>query len=1114
MNETSEEKTEEMERKGLFDDLYHALFGDSWEMWIGSILVSMLSILLFVMASPLGSIGGLNNIGLNILTHAGFSFSESAPSGIPVIPEFLYAMLVVSVFIGAAGGALLARQFAIRLSPWPEMMKGLVGGILMGVGGSIGMGCTISGFYSSLPALSAGGLFFGAGLFVGVYAALRYLIWESVRFPFLTEGKWTRYLAADGQKSHLQPLTGSLILLLGISLIFFYDPSTEIDLIGFIIIGILIGMVLQRSRFCIFRAIREPFLNADPKPAQAIIAGLLVGLVGFIVIKGAGQGEEYSFIFPNFWLPGLIGGVIFGIGMTAAGGCSISSTWRAAEGSVKHWFALLGITISMPLTGEYLKPGFLDLIPGSTQRAEFLPDTLGYGGSVFLILLMLFLWYVMVTWNERNGFLLLVGRAPPGSSHPEIPMPDWKDAFTACLIAILLVSGTLVFTFHHQWTHEDDMRSADEMIHGRIIEYLFPGKPAIISAPELYSMLDDGFPGNDPMIISLRSESSYRLGHIPGAERIDYRDVFGSEQLSGLPMNRPIVLVSDSSHLSGEISSLLSIMGFQALSLEWGMASWTSNTTIAGDFYDPSEVDDGYPVIPGTKPGTLTRGGIMQSIGQCGFVEPRRPDTTDVDEEEVVRAVIEKTMLSTNATPIRSHELLDLLPMDSPMNDPFVLDLRSPPRYQGGHIPGAVNMDLETMFMENTLHRLPQDGRMIVVVADTILLESQARAFLSILGYEARSLEFGMASWTSDPDIAPVQYDRTTDCNNYPVYVGSGAGAWGSSVIAGKTREDILLEAAVSLGAKGPQTMNATELFALLNDTDPENDPLIYSLQEPDLYATGHIPGALNIQTTTLFSREHLMSLFSSFPPSPTPQQSIVIVDSDGQQASGVAVFLDLLGFEAFYLQYGMCGWTANTTVAPQPYNITGLDSLPTVNGSAIGSISNGTPPLIPSPGTTPDAAGLPWNQPELHSREWDILRQAIQEQYSIEQSLTPHRTREALYYDLIDDFSGNDPYLVSIQSSERYLRDHIPGAQNVELPDLLDPLTLSSIPGDRPVLVVSSHGERASAVSVMLRLNGIDSIFLLHGMESWNYDGTARTNPCVDPEVRVNDYPLESVEH
>ena len=399
------DEEDEEEEKGIFDELYDVFFARSWEMWIGCLLLSFLSITLFLISSPWGSSGGLNNFGQNFYDFLGLSFDESAPKGVREIRDYRYAMLSLTMLLGALGSALMAKEFAIRIPPAGELVKGLVGGILMGIGAIIGIGCTVGGFYSAWPALSGGGLIFALGLFVGVHAAVQYLIWEMEAHPGWSSGKTYTYLAASTDRMSYQPLVGMIILALGAALMLLFDSVTEKVLIGFTIIGLIIGVILQRSRFCIVRALREPFISGDSEPAMGIMAGVLVGLIGFSTIKIMGIGSESSYVASSFWVPAIVGGVIFGVGMTVAGGCTVGATWRAAEGHVKLWMALIGIILSMPLAGEYIKPRFFDALPDNMKQEVFLPDTLGYGGAISLMILVLILWFIFVKWNERTGKL-------------------------------------------------------------------------------------------------------------------------------------------------------------------------------------------------------------------------------------------------------------------------------------------------------------------------------------------------------------------------------------------------------------------------------------------------------------------------------------------------------------------------------------------------------------------------------------------------------------------------------------------------------------------------------------------------------------------------------------
>jgi len=388
--------------KGIFRELYDTLFEHSWAMWIGSILLAILSICLFMISSPWGSSGGLLNWGQNLFSGIGLSLEKSAPAGVTALFEYKYALLSITMLIGALGSALLGKEFAIRVAPGGELFKGLFGGILMGIGCILAMGCTIGGFFSGWAALSGGALIFVVGLVIGVFIAVKYLLWEMEKHPKMSTGKSGTFLQAKTKGFSLQPLAGIIVIIIGAAIAL---NLTDQVLIGFTLIGLFIGIILQRSRWCVVRALREPFITGDSDSAVAIIAGLIVGLLGFTVIKIMGIGGEMTMVGSNFWMPAIIGGLIFGFGMTIAGGCTVGSTWRAGEGHVKLWLALIGIIIAAPLTAEYIKPAFMNMLPASMKQQIFLPDYFTYLGAVVIMLLILLIWFLFAKWNERTGKL-------------------------------------------------------------------------------------------------------------------------------------------------------------------------------------------------------------------------------------------------------------------------------------------------------------------------------------------------------------------------------------------------------------------------------------------------------------------------------------------------------------------------------------------------------------------------------------------------------------------------------------------------------------------------------------------------------------------------------------
>ena len=399
MKEESEliEKSEEKE-PGIFGEIYEKLFKEHWKMWIGSVLIAAMSVALFLFAQPFGASCAIMSWGQNIY-------------GISDMLTFC-AWGCIMIVIGAFGASLLSNEFSIKVAPKGELIKGGIGGLFMAFGAVLGKGCTLGSFFSGWASLSAGALIFAPGLFIGSLIASKYLIWEVDKHPKISSGKSFNLLAVkdtpNGRK--IQPIIGVIVISLGLLFPLFFDAYFQtrgdyLIVVGFDVVSLFIGIVLQRSRWCIVRALREPWMSGDSKAATAIIIGILVSMFGIVSYKWINPAVEMTFVFSNFWLRGLIGGIIFGIGMTIAGGCAVGSMWRAGEGQVKLMIALAVMVFMMPIIGLYVLPAFLDLLSLSQITAPtsiFLPDIMGYGFSILLIVGLCLIWYIFVKWNEKT----------------------------------------------------------------------------------------------------------------------------------------------------------------------------------------------------------------------------------------------------------------------------------------------------------------------------------------------------------------------------------------------------------------------------------------------------------------------------------------------------------------------------------------------------------------------------------------------------------------------------------------------------------------------------------------------------------------------------------------
>ncbi len=400
-----------MFKKGILRELFDSLFGKSWPMWIGGIILAFMNILLFVIKYPWGASGGYVNIGQNLFQVIG---SKGISAGLPIN---LHTVAILNIFIvlGAFVSSLFSKEFSIKVAPIGELVKGVIGGALMGIGATVGIGCTTGGFFSGVPALSGGALFLSLGFLLGTFVALKYLFWEMEALPNISMGKSCTLLSGSSKKTGWQRWLGWIIIALTLYIFSNYTKvgTTINKIVGWhIFFGLLLGIVLQRSRYCIVRAFREPFMTGEAGAPVAVILSVLIALIGFTVLKYFGVGNtgetavraiEMKSVYANFWLRALIGGFIFGLGMTVAGGCAVGTLWRAGEGHIKLWMSILGFTIMAPISKAFIVPGIVKIIPESMRNKMFLPEYLGYTGAVVLVLIILLLWFIFVKWNEKTG---------------------------------------------------------------------------------------------------------------------------------------------------------------------------------------------------------------------------------------------------------------------------------------------------------------------------------------------------------------------------------------------------------------------------------------------------------------------------------------------------------------------------------------------------------------------------------------------------------------------------------------------------------------------------------------------------------------------------------------
>jgi rhodanese-related sulfurtransferase len=231
-------------------------------------------------------------------------------------------------------------------------------------------------------------------------------------------------------------------------------------------------------------------------------------------------------------------------------------------------------------------------------------------------------------------------------------------------------------------------------------------------------------------------------------------------------------------------------------------------------------------------------------------------------------------------------------------NDPLILDIRKPEDYALGHIKGAVNIGAAKIFEPEILAKLPKD-RPIVVYCYSGQTSGQVVAALNLLGYDAHSLRFGMPAWAL---VEGVSIGRWKDemSKNYPVDLEPHQLAEGNYPMPEPLGADVA-SAALAYFTKGMKLIAPEAVYENLTDGDAANDPVILDIRKPEDYALGHIKGAVNIGAGAIFTPETLAKL--------DPQRQIVVACYSGQTSGQVVGALNLLGYDAHSLRFGMHAW-------------------------------------------------------------------------------------------------------------------------------------------------------------------------------------------------------------
>ena len=150
-----------------------------WHTYVGGILVALIAIIAFLRVSPLGVTAEIGSIAR---TSAGYfnilpirlEGLDTLRGCVTIIKETFWSnngLFIFGVVLGSFALATFSGDFKIQIPKIKESTRSFVGGILMGFGSMLALGCTVGTLLSGIMAASLSGwiflLFCGIGLYLG-----------------------------------------------------------------------------------------------------------------------------------------------------------------------------------------------------------------------------------------------------------------------------------------------------------------------------------------------------------------------------------------------------------------------------------------------------------------------------------------------------------------------------------------------------------------------------------------------------------------------------------------------------------------------------------------------------------------------------------------------------------------------------------------------------------------------------------------------------------------------------------------------------------------------------------------------------------------------------------
>lgn len=341
------------------------------------------------------------------------------------------------------------------------------------------------------------------------------------------------------------------------------DLGKPLGYLVFFLIGVGFGFSLEIAGFGDSRRLAAQFYLKDMTVLKTMFTGILVACLLIFLSSSIGVLDFSQLVVNETYLwPGIVGGLIMGVGFVIGGYCPGTSLVSAASLKIDGALFLLGTVFGAGFFGESLS-GFENFWYSSYKGRYLVSDWLDWsiGATVFAVTLMaIFLFYVAEKTEEYFR------KKETGESW------SWKISKRSYIYSsIIVVVTALVIMVVGQ---PDPVRKW-KLMESKYSEQL-TSKAVFIHPLEYVKTNNDA--SIKLITIDLRSGKAFEVFHIFGSVNMSLSDMLNPKIVSEyaqLPSNGVVILISENNDESIKAWQYLKVQGVaNVYILDNGLQNW------------------------------------------------------------------------------------------------------------------------------------------------------------------------------------------------------------------------------------------------------------------------------------------------------------------------------------------------------------------------------------------------------------------------------------------------------------------------------------------------------------------------------------------------------------